>query len=314
MAAADRAYRALVGAALGAAGVLSLPVAFTFFPAEIQDALHRLDPFVAFCAGLLEEMQLELPPLGVAIIALGILSIGSALVRTSRLMIGTERVRRSQRAEPPPERLQRTAARVGVAGCLRYVRETRPFAHCIGVISPVIVVSEGALRRLRDSELEAVLWHEAEHLRKRDPFRVMIARALGALFVGLPLIDHLVERFEVAKELDADRAALRELGDPAPLAGALLALGVRAERPMLVAGPWSLTTARIDQLAGASRGDALPRSGRVALVVTTLSIVLALALALGQGIRAHSLTLPLPATDHGTSEAHCPLPEDGILL
>lgn len=314
MSAADRSYRLLVGAALAAGGVLLLPLAFTVFPAEVEHALHRLDPFVAFCAGLLEVMRLELPPLGIAVLALGTFALASALIRTVRLLIRTERVRRAYRVESPPERLRRTAARVGVARELRYVREARPFAHCIGVLSPVIVVSDGALRRLRDAELEAVLWHEAQHLRKRDPGRVLVARALASLFVGLPLIEWLAQRFEVAKELDADRAAMRELGDPAPLAGALLALGVQAERSVLAVGAWSMTAARIDQLAGAPPSDLMRRPDRGAFMVTALSLVLALALALGQGVRAHALPLPVPVSDHVTSDTHCPLPPEGILF
>lgn len=314
MSAADRSYRLLVGAALAAGSVLLLPLALTVFPAEVQQALHRVDPFVTFCAGLIEDLRLELPPLGAGVLALVSLALASAGTRTAQILVRTERVRRSYRIGAPPQRLLRAARRVRVEREVRYVRDARPFAHCVGLLSPVIVMSDGALRRLRDHELDAVLWHEAQHLRKHDPLRVLVARALAALFVGLPLIEWLALRFEIAKELDADQVAMRELGDAAPLAGALLALGPHSRTPALAIGAWSLTVARIDQLSGASPAELMPKPGRSALLVTIVSLVLALGLTLGQGVRAHTFAIPLDAPAHPATSIHCPLPPEGILL
>lgn len=210
--------------------------------------------------------------------------------------------------------MRRVGERVGVHGAVRYIRDARPVAACVGLSRPRIVTSEGALRRLRDDELEAVLLHEARHLRRGDPLRVLIARALAALFIGLPLIEWLALRFELAKELDADRAALRVMGDPAPLAGALLALGAQIPAGSLAIGAWSMTSARIDQLSGLADERLMPRAPRGAVAVTALSVMLALALALGQGMRAHAPSASVSSQDHPAGGSTCPIPPDGIQL
>lgn len=311
---AERSYRSLLVSALAAGAVMLLPLTFTFFPSALPQQLHALDAFVAFCTGVLDALQLQLPPLGVVVLALIGISVGSVAVRAILLVVHTRRSCGASSVEPPPSRLRRASARVGVQGAVHYVGDARPMAYCIGLIRPGIVISEGALRRLRDDELEAVLWHEAEHLRRHDPLRVFIAHALAALFIALPLIEWLRLRFELAKELDADRAALRALGDPAPLAGALLALGAQGAPGSLAIGAWSLTAVRIDQLSGATTEHLMPRPGRVAVVATALSLALALGLAMGQGARAHALPAPPPWPGHAQVGSTCPLPTEGILL
>lgn len=314
MSAAEGSYRLLMAGASGAAVVMLLPLALTIFPSQIQEALHRFDSFIVFCSGVLDALELDLPPLGLAVILLLLTALTTAAVRTARLLRRTQRLCAPDSAADPPRRLVVVAQRVGVARSLGYVRDPRPLAYCVGVRRPRIVISDGALRRLRDDELEAVLLHEAEHLRRRDPLRVLIARALAALFVGLPLIEWLTLCFETAKELDADRAVLRALGDPAPLAGALLALGTPADGAPLAIGAWSLTAARIDQISGIGPARLMPEPRRRTVAVTALSVLLALTLALGQGVRAHALPAPIVASGHAPTGASCPIPRPGVLL
>ena len=314
MSAGERSYRLLVAGVLGAGSILLLPLAVTLFPAESQRLLHRLDAFLAFCSGVLTGLDVQLPPLGLVVLGLLALALASCLIRTTVLLARTRRSSHVGRSLPAPARLRRAAQRVGLSESVCYVTDLRSSAYCVGVLRPAVVVSEGALRRLRDDELEAVLCHEAEHLRRRDPLRILVARSLAALFVGLPLIDCLAQRFELAKELDADRAAIRALGDPAPLAGALLALGSVGPGPALAVGAWSLTRARIDQLSGTSADRLMPAPTRKAIALTVASLVLALVLALGQGVRAHALPGALVPLDHQGPGSSCPLPGEGILL
>lgn len=314
MSAAESSYRLLMAGASSAAAIVLLPLALTIFPSQIQEALHRFDPFIAFCSGVLDALELDLPPLGLAVLTMLAAGIATAAVRTSRLLQRTRRLCAPDRVADPPRRLLAIAERAGVSEALHYVRDPRLLAYCVGVRDPRVVISDGALRRLRDDELEAVLLHEAEHLRRRDPLRVLFARTLAALFVGLPLIEWLTLRFETAKELDADRAALRVLGDPAPLAGALLALGTPADGAPLAIGAWSLTAARIDQISGIGPDRLLPEPPRRTVAVTALSVVLALVLALGQGVRAHALPAPIVASGHAPTGASCPIPRPGVLL
>jgi len=92
-----------------------------------------------------------------------------------------------------------------------------------GCSGPRILVTSGLLRTLSDAELAAVLAHEREHLRSRDPLKNVLAGAILARHFYLPALSRLRDRFTSGRELSADRAAMAAHGVPA-LAGALLKL------------------------------------------------------------------------------------------
>ena len=54
-----------------------------------------------------------------------------------------------------------------------------PLAFCAGLLRPRVFVSEGALARLGARALTAVVAHEGHHAARRDPLRILIARAIG---------------------------------------------------------------------------------------------------------------------------------------
>lgn len=289
---------------------LAVPFAITVAPMATQRILHQFEPLLVLCTGILERFQADLPPLGVLVLGLLAAAVVSGATRAARLIRTTRHPGSAHR--PLPARLHTAAERVGLIGRIRCTPDPRAFAYTVGLIDPVVVVSRGALRRLRDDELLAVMVHEAHHVRARDPLRILVARVVARVFFAVPVVAWLVARSETLLELDADRAALLSLGDPAPLAGALLALDDPDLSGFAVAG-WSLATARVDQLSGGeARGPLL--QGRT-VVLTAGSLVLAFVLALGQGVRSHG-TATGP-TDHEADvpvTESCPLPQDGLLL
>jgi hypothetical protein len=96
-----------------------------------------------------------------------------------------------------------------------------PYALTYGALRPRILVTTGLLRALSDAELAAVLTHEQEHLRSRDPLKNVLARAILARHFYLPALTGLRDRFTSGRELSADHAAMAAHGVRA-LAGALL--------------------------------------------------------------------------------------------
>ena len=90
-------------------------------------------------------------------------------------------------------------------------------AFCLGFWRPRIWLTSGLLNILTDDELNAVLAHEAHHLRRRDPLRLAVGRAIGNAFFFLPLMGTLARQSELAQELEADSAAIAYLGDDLPL-------------------------------------------------------------------------------------------------
>jgi hypothetical protein len=102
------------------------------------------------------------------------------------------------------------------------VDDDAPQAFCIGLLRPRIYVSRAVLELLGDAERAAVLAHEAHHARRRDPLRLLVARALAEGLFFLPAVRRLPERYAALAELAADRAATAGAGRRA-LASALLA-------------------------------------------------------------------------------------------
>ena len=133
------------------------------------------------------------------------------------------------------------------------VAHGEPLAFCAGFLRPRVYVSVAALDVLGDDELHAVIAHERHHVSRRDPLRLLVAGALASAFGMLPGLRTIRRRHAALAELAADAAAVRSLGDAAPLASALLAFD-GAGSPA-VAG---IAPERVDHLAGDARAADIP--------------------------------------------------------
>jgi len=96
-------------------------------------------------------------------------------------------------------------------------------AFCAGVIRPTVFVSAGAMVALSESELLAVLHHEADHARRHEPARRAARNAAAEVLTFLPIVRWWSERQAARSELSADAIAERLAGRSA-LAGALLVM------------------------------------------------------------------------------------------
>src|SRR5690625_3117114 len=132
---------------------------------------------------------------------------------------------------PVGARLGGIARQCGLGESVALIGAAAPYAFTYGFAAPRVLVSTGLLR-LDDAELMAVLCHEREHVRNRDPLKTLLARTLLALLFFLPYLRHLRHRFSAARELAADRCAAAVCGT-GPLAGALLKV---AEGPRFASG------------------------------------------------------------------------------
>ena len=90
-----------------------------------------------------------------------------------------------------------------------------------GLWNPRIYIPRDLLHRLGAPELAAILLHEYEHVRRRDPARVLLLGMISAaLFFFLPLWP-LTKRLRTTAELACDEAVIRAGVAPEVLAGAL---------------------------------------------------------------------------------------------
>lgn len=293
---------------------LALPLALTLFPALVDGLLRGSNDALHLCAGVLTTVHAEFPPLGAVALSLAAVALAPAAGRAVRVARDFKRGARPAVIEPPRD-LRRAANTVGLGTRVVCLNDPKRYAYCAGLLQPRVYISLGTVHVLRGRELEAVLWHEGHHLRRRDPLRALVVRALSRIMVVAPVISELADRFEVASELDADRAVLRAQRTPRWIAGALLALG-HTTRPSshVPVSAWSLSSARVDQLAEDRAEVALPQLSGVALIRTTAALAVALILAVGQGARAHFVELAFLPEATGAIAHLCPLPIAGPLL
>jgi len=78
-----------------------------------------------------------------------------------------------------------------------------------GSLRPIVVVPRAVVERLDRDELRAVLIHEGEHLRRRDPLRYSVLSALRAALWFYPPVWWLARRIREMIEMVCDEAVVR---------------------------------------------------------------------------------------------------------
>lgn len=242
----------------GVAAAAGLAVALGAVAVAVR-AVSLTTPPVAQTLAACRSWLTSLHPGSLLVLGLGALGI-VALARTVRAAI---RIHRCTRAY-----LRRLHARAHGDGTpVRVVDDPAPLAFCAGLARPSVYISTGALRQLGDDELRAVLAHEAHHAARRDPLRLLVARALDEGLFFLPALRRIGKRCATAAELAADEAAVRA-GGPRPLASAMLRFGETGD-PAVV----GVSAERIDHLLGAS-DPSLPVLPMIAAGVTLAGLAL----------------------------------------
>lgn len=198
----------------------------------------------------------------------------------------------------PGSRLWSAANAAGLEPArLRVVPGLPSPAFTIGWMRPLVYVDSRLESRLSADELEAVLAHEAAHVRRRDPLRFSALRFLACTLFWLTAVRRLVEDLADEAEVVADDAAIR--GRPLALASALLALAQwRGGQQVGVGfGDRDMLDRRIRRLAGDSVAPE-SRLTRRSLVAASLALLLAWSAGF---VVAH----PLAAGEDGAHAEHC---------
>jgi Zn-dependent protease with chaperone function len=197
--------------------------------------------------------------------------LAASLMRTAWLGAASWLVLRRVPRQPAPAELD---------GVVCLVTDT-PEAFCAGLFRPRVHVTTGLLRTLAGRELDAVLAHEREHARRRDPLRLALARSLAEVLFFVPLVRWWASREQAGSEMRADRVATLEVGR-APLAMALWRLGGEGGQEAAAAFSGAARL-RVAQLMG----EKLPRrrpSGRQ-WAVSALGVAATICLAAAVGTR-----------------------------
>jgi len=158
---------------------------------------------------------------GLPLLALSLLvsavRVGWLTHRASRLVAALPR------AAGMPDGLRDALIRTGTRRVVCVAAEA-PVAFCAGALRPRVVLSAELVQLLSPDELDAVLIHEQDHARRREPLVRAACQAGAEALFYVPLVGWWSQRHAAGAELRADRAAIRRVG-ARPVAGALLALG-----------------------------------------------------------------------------------------
>jgi Zn-dependent protease with chaperone function len=263
MASARRVWTLQLGIGLlgAAATVTALLVAVT----RIDFTVPSLSEVAAAC------QRYALPhvrPASVLVLMLGSVSLAAITLALAAVVRQLRASRRFERALRPVGRLPGA-----------FVFEARePYAFCVGLLRPRVYISHGALELLDGEQLEAVLAHEAHHGRRRDPLRLLVARALGDGLFFLPVVRRLTERYAALAELAADEAAASGRGGRRALASALLAFDAHPSPAAVGIAP-----ERVDHLLGQHPKRELP-------VVLLLGAVVTMGMLVAMTVRLAEVT------------------------
>lgn len=247
----------------------------------LWQALSLAAVLAALGAGLATALQFVVsgPPspvgLTLQLLVLGLTAVVAARLAwsTLKVMIATRSRRRRHR-----ELVDLLGDADGLAPGLRVLAEQRPVAYCLPAVRDArVVVSAGALDRLADDEMAAVLAHEWAHLRARHDLVLEAFTALRQAFPAFVRSREALTSGQLLVELLADDAARRRVG-PGALARALVAL---AHAPVpdgsLAAG--NATALRIQRLAEPERDRPLLAgvtylAAAAVLVIPTVTVAL----------------------------------------
>ncbi len=218
-----------------------------------------------------------------AIVVLVLALLGLAVTVTAVLAAGREMVGSARLA-----RRLRLIATETFDGAL-VVNDSEPRAFCAGLLRPRVYLTTRTLAILDPRALDAVLMHEREHARRRDPLRFAAGRVMSAALFFLPTLDRLLSRQHALAELGADERAVGEAGSSrSALARAMLAFAEHGSPGSAV----GVDPERVDHLLGE------PTRWRFPLflsTVTAAAIALLLAVAVLAGHLARgSATLAPP--------------------
>jgi beta-lactamase regulating signal transducer with metallopeptidase domain len=176
-------------------------------------------------------------------LAIAALWLTVSLVRAAALVIQTLDLRRLWRSARPVAADPTLSALLAAASPARRAIElctTRELDRpsVIGFFAPRILIPDWLFARLTPAELEHVVLHEAEHLRRRDDWTNLLQKLALVLFPLNPALVWIERRLSREREMACDEGVVRRTQAPRAYAASLASL---AERGLERRGALSLS-------------------------------------------------------------------------
>jgi BlaR1 peptidase M56 len=149
--------------------------------------------------------------------------VALSLVRAIQLIVGALRLRSvARRAVPVCVEFDRSLLKSGGRTAELCVSEDVDRPSVAGFFSPRILLPAGLIERLSARELEQIVLHEMEHLRRRDDWTNLLQKVSLVLFPLNPAMSWAERRMCVEREMACDDCVLLAMihpSDQRPLAG-----------------------------------------------------------------------------------------------
>ncbi|MET9253223.1 M56 family metallopeptidase [Streptomyces sp. NPDC048182] len=259
----------LTALALGAAAVFGTVRAQLFAPAP---------PAVT------AAYDLSAGPVWAAVLTL--LLAGGAAWTTAMLareLVEARRRRSRSRAQLDERAPELPAGLAAGRGPLLVLEDEYPDAWWMPGSPPQLIVTTGALHRLTDHQLDAVLTHERGHARAHHDWLLHLSTALATGFPRIPLFAHFCDQTHRLVELAADDTASRRCGN---LTTALALIELNQHRGVLsCASSHRLLGERVDRLLEPLPRLA-PRRRALATAIAALVPLLPLLITFAPGLTA----------------------------
>lgn len=226
-----RRRRVLKGAVATVASAAFVPL--LVYDGSIAAVLAKCEAFVRECL----QALLQLAPaqwIPAVVLFAGLLYAAADFLRNSHRLRRVIRLHRL-RSPAPGEPIYTLAAAHDTLNHVRVIEGPAPNpAFAAGLFRPRVYLAADLQSELTDDELRALFRHELWHVRRRDPLRFALLRALGRFFFWLPIIGSLsADLIEDAETLADDFAAVAT--DPVEVAGALVAVARRTGAALALA-------------------------------------------------------------------------------
>lgn len=215
-------------------------------------------------------------------IAIALLWLAASLIRAAAIAAHSLRLRQLWKAAEPVEIAGSLPAQLSdlrhgrIAICTTQLLD-RP--SVIGFLSPRILIPGWLLSRLTPGELEQIVLHEAEHLRRRDDWTNLLQKLSLVLFPLNPALAWIEHRLCREREMACDEGVVRITNAPRAYAACLASLAERRlERraEALSLGAWhrrSELVTRVHQIL--LRKRTMSRTAAGALLATLGSMLFA---------------------------------------
>lgn len=163
-------------------------------------------------------------------VAIALLWLAASLIRGAALVAHSLRLRRLWKAAEPADISGSLSAHLSglrrgrTAICTTQLLD-RP--SVIGFLSPRILIPGWLLSRLTPGELEQIVLHEAEHLRRRDDWTNLLQKLSLVLFPLNPALAWIEHRLCREREMACDEGVVRITNAPRAYATCLASLAER---------------------------------------------------------------------------------------